>query len=250
LLPLFVCLSFSRRTLFSTSGAGTISLPASLCPVDATQVHVSALSHVADIESLYVEPLTSTDWMLIEQKATWLENGGLLEQVSLVYKHQVIDLYLGSLGTAQLQVVPSNFEKSSESPWPVASDGVQNEMSACYRLVADTQIVVAPKPVKRNETVSISLQVVPSRDEYNEATVLLAKEMDVTLVRVKPCSAMVHPSIVREFSTWSIDDHVRYASLLVSDSQHGDASSGNAATTRRIVQVFTSDSVAEGAVGK
>jgi hypothetical protein len=244
MLPLWL-IHFSFTPFFPL---GEISLPDCLCHAEegATYVYVSALSSVMDIDSLQVEPVTPADWILLQQKADWLESGGFLQQVSLVYSNQIMPLHLGSLGVAQVRVLPSNFVSKHDSPWPTEDNLLmETDPPRCFRLVADTHIEIAPKlpTIARGQT----LKIVPSREDYTEPMLSLARELEVSMIRIQPCSVAIHPKTIVQFTQhWSQDDRVRYASIVASRASDDSRS----VTGPHIVQVLTSEAIPEDSIGK
>jgi Peroxisome biogenesis factor 1, N-terminal len=150
-------------------------------------VAVKALTLVECATELFVEPVTIEDWELLELDAAWLEEGGLLQQVSLVYAGQVLELRLSNGTSARLGVMPRNFERHHRVIWPDDDDAPL----PCLRLLADTRVIVAPKPRKK----VCSLRLVPTREDYlDDPCVLeLASRLNVGLVSVPQGTLVVHP---------------------------------------------------------
>ena len=69
-----------------------IEIPQTILPLGITdfptRVNVQVLSYIPRCTRVYVEPLKSSDWELLETYADALESGQLLHQVSVVYKNQ------------------------------------------------------------------------------------------------------------------------------------------------------------------
>lgn len=157
-----------------------IELPEQICSSRDSQVSVSALAEIRDITSVEVEPLTVEDWEMLEVHAGWLENGGLLSQITVVYPNQVLRLVInGGTDTATIRVV-----KTGDSTW---------EPCACGRLVAKTEIHVQPKP-RHASRASVSLRLLPCSDDYSLNMIKLAERENITLPVVAPSLMAVHPS--------------------------------------------------------
>ena len=156
---------------------------------DPVVVSVRPLSDVPIAERVTFEPLTISDWEMIEMEACMLEDGGLLNQITVVSPGQVFPLrfggHLGSLESAAwIKVVDEEFcsassnhqqmdryasDKScassssfdSDSEFDSSTDADDDDIDKstrrlhqcqCLRLMAETEVAVIPKPrIKRNE---------------------------------------------------------------------------------------------------
>ena len=131
---------------------------------------VRPLSDVPVAEQVTFEPLTTSDWELIEMEASVLEDGGLLNQITIVCHGQVLPLRFsspnGSYGggvesAAWIKVVARNVfdassgknesnESSSDLMYTSDTDSMQSihddGMYKCLRLMAETEVSVMPKP--------------------------------------------------------------------------------------------------------
>eukprot|EP00986_Skeletonema_menzelii_P005182 scaffold1836_cov137-Skeletonema_menzelii.AAC.1 len=137
------------------------------------RVSVRPLSDVPIAEQVTFEPLSTSDWELIEMEASLLEDGGLLNQITIVYPGQVFplrlvspdDSYSAGLETAAWikVVVDDGFASSSvqydsddtDSMFTSDTDSSESESSEvlynCLRLMAETEVSVIPKPRLKNE---------------------------------------------------------------------------------------------------
>ncbi len=137
------------------------------------RVSVRPLIDVPIAEQVTFEPLTTSDWELIEMEASVLEDGGLLNQITIVYPGQVFPLRLVSPGesysgglesAAWIKVVAEDgFASSSvqydsdetDSMFTSDTDSSQSECSGalygCLRLMAETEVSVIPKPRLKEE---------------------------------------------------------------------------------------------------
>lgn len=148
--------------------------------------HVRPLFNVPCAQRVTFEPLTVSDWEMIEMEATVLEDGGLLNQVTIVSVGQILPLrFSGRLGTlesaAWIKVVSistdtsssrdtnkkvsdecdalytsdSEFDSSSDSSIDCEDDipGVTVIMAChpCVRLMAETEVIIIPKPRERKK---------------------------------------------------------------------------------------------------
>ena len=197
-----------------------LELPASLIPdgcSDHAMVHVAALASVRDAEMLQVQPLTSADWELLETRAEFLEEGALLQQVSIVYAGQLIPLWVGAKDVAWIRVLPDNFEGTQDSVWPeldaAASQGSCLSLSAttctgCLRLVRDTRICVAPKPRRPKEPSSMSppLRVYTTQDDYCMPMLRLAESFGKRQVAATPGTVVVASAMKARIPGLQTDD--------------------------------------------
>ena len=242
-----------------------MELQASLIPegyADNTLVHVAALPFVQDADVLHVEPLTSEDWELLETRASYLEQGALLQQVSLVYSGQEIPLWVGDRDVAWVRILPSNFDKSEapNSAWPDlkkwGSSYHQNSTTTapCLRLVRDTRVSVAPKPRSSNNNRqaqwSPPLRVYTTQNDYGVAMLELAKKFDKPQVATTPGTVWAATSAKSLFPGLQNDENC--ALVLVHDAANGNISddlSGNASLSC-VLQLAFRDSVQENFIGK
>ena len=187
---------------------------------------------------LQVEPVTCEDWELLEMEAEWLEQR-LLQQISVVYGNQVVDLRLSNgLDTARIRVLPGNFER--DSIWPDDATTVP-----CYRLLAATQVVVMPKP-RKTASVSSSwhLTLVPSREDLLTDPIL---EQFASLLNVSekwPSVAQntgaVHPHALENIRGSKSATTAIARICLVQDSPAGVA----------VIRLISSDKVPKECIGK
>lgn len=159
-----------------------IELPLDLHPslafefnIATEPIRVSArpLPDVPIAEQVTFEPLSTSDWELIEMEASVLEDGGLLNQITIIYPGQVFPLRLVSPGescsgdletAAWIKVVADEGFASklvqydsddTDSMFTSDSDSSESESSGvlnnCLRLMAETEVSVIPKPRLKNE---------------------------------------------------------------------------------------------------
>lgn len=135
------------------------------------KVSVRPLLDVPIAEQVIFEPLSTSDWELIEMEASLLEDGGLLNQVTIVYPGQVFPLRLSSGETyscrlesaAWIKVAEQSFASSlfqndsddTDSMFTSKSDSSESSLCKirynCLRLMAETEVSVIPKPRINNE---------------------------------------------------------------------------------------------------
>lgn len=141
---------------------------------------VRPLPNVRIAERVTFEPLAVSDWEMIEMEANVLEDGGLLNQITIVSPGQVFPLrFGGSMGgiesAAWIRVVDEELESMDrsisddsdatftslsdsefESPSDEGNDSMHGEGDdtcniPCVRLMAETEVLVVPKPRARTE---------------------------------------------------------------------------------------------------
>lgn len=199
----------------------SIELAAGTVPEGVTHVTVTPLVSIPDAVSVEVEPLSTSDWESLEVHAELLEEGGLLQQVSVVYPNQVLSLRVG-LEMVRVRV-------TAEAP---------------SRLVANTEVHIRPKP--RPSPISLEsplLRVVPSWDDFTTDMQQLAVQTQCSPIYVPPCTLVLHPTTSEQcgFQHGSV--------VIIRNHKHNGAQSSNASQTA-IARVATSDLVPQDSVGE
>jgi hypothetical protein len=226
-----------------------IDLPASMFPEGIEELNVSALSEVKNATDLHVEPLSFDDWVLLQANADWLEQGGLLQQVSLVYPGQILTLCAGGRDVVRVRVASTSFGPK-QSLWPGDDDhrGVSSTLK-CLRLVAETQVIVAPNTKAVEQTRDTAkLTVVPAINDYSESILELAGLLGVSLTDAAPCCAVVHPSTFSR--ALGPSDTSQFAFAIVSVVNDDDTESSADPSRTAIVRVSPSEHVSEDSIGK
>jgi hypothetical protein len=220
-----------------------------MIPGGLEEVDVSALSAVKNATDLHVEPLSVDDWALLQANADWLEQGGLLQQVSLVYPGQILTLCAGGRDLVRVRVASTNFDPK-QSLWPGDDDdtGVSSSPK-CLRLVADTQVIVAPKTKAGEQTrETAKLTVVPAINDYSESILELADLLGVSLTDAAPCCAVVHPATLSRALGSSDTSQSAFAIVNVVNDDNTESSADTSRTA--IVRVSASEHVSEDSIGK
>lgn len=165
---------------------------------------VAALPSVRNAQVLNVEPLTTEDWELLESHAQFLEEGALLQQISVVYAEQKVPLWVGGKDFAWVKVLRDNFDEK-DAVWPdvVGSHESHGGCEGCLRLVADTRICVAPKPkVGREPQICPPLRVYPTSQDYSRPMIELGEAMQKGQVSLSPGTALIHPDTLNTIPGW------------------------------------------------
>lgn len=199
------------------------SVPAALA-VD--MVAVDALPFIRNIEEVTVHPVATKDWELMELYSGFLESGSLLSQVCVVYPGQLLDLDVGSNNYVTLRVDAT--------------------LEGCGRLVADTEVVVVPKPRKQAPTPSVPLRLVGTSDDWSDAMRKLAAQMCISLVDISPGCLLIHPKTLETtIPGWDVDDsEFRHAMVW----RAKDATDSKRVAT--VVKVESSEAIEEDVVGE
>jgi hypothetical protein len=211
----------------------TIELPRSLVAFDPSKVFrnvtVHALPWIFIGARVQLEPLTVEDWELIEAHAEWLEGGGILQQISVVYPKQVLsirfDAFSDDIARVKVVHVESKLhsdEADFDNPfdvWP-SYEGTISECSeqqrspagpCCVLLVQDTEVQIAPQTRKRQNRVTPPLRLIPSTADLLPNMRALASELDqyqglqesetCSSMTVPPGCILVHASVCVHFGT-------------------------------------------------
>ena len=107
------------------------------------QISITALPVVKNATRVTVEPLTVSDWELIECFADVLQSdtlGGLLQQVSIIYPNQILPLYLAhgstmkssvsSKDVAYIKILPDSFRVDSHESEDLAAVGGDDDFTS------------------------------------------------------------------------------------------------------------------------
>lgn len=164
---------------------------------------VFPLSYIENASSLTVEPVSTSDWEMIEIHSRDLEANDLLNQVSIVYPDQILHINVNNI-CLQIKVVNRSFEGKHE---------IEGNLE-CLRLVADTELFVKPKP--RYSTRSLetkedlfkckTIRVLPSMEDFSDAmnqfiSLLVESDCNTQIGHLCPpaLSIIIHPSTIIEF---------------------------------------------------
>ena len=211
-------------------------------------VSVSALANVKHAEQLLVEPVTVEDWELLQLDAAWLEAGGLLNQISIVYPNQVVPLLLSNgSDRAHARVMPGpSFER--KSAWHT-EDG----QYPCLCLLAETEIVIQPKLRKTSESEGeLRLRTMPCREDYSGAMLQLAEILAERspLISVHENTIAIHPTTLLELYRLSKMDRTtaRSDTLPIAELRH-ISTFGPSSSEPSLVAVAQSDVVSKDCIG-
>lgn len=234
------------------------------------EVSIHALSDLIDAISLHVEPVSVEDWELLESNAEWLEDGGLLQQVSIVYPDQIIRLRVGGLDYANIRILPESFLQfqttinDHDNIWPNQSlrenlDDTKSSSILCLRLVADTQVIVTPKP-RGNNRLSKSLfplRVVPSLEDLSDSDFFdqpgsFLSAQASSAISTCPGSVVVHRDVYESifgFQCDLVDTFCGFARLTISNPEKDKITNDNVGCFS-IVRVSSSLGIPSDCIGK
>ena len=207
---------FNPYLTFSSSSSGSIEIPLSLlpCSLRGNQSHfsefatVEALDRVDYGSRVLVDPLTTEDWELLEIHSQAMEYGGLLNQISVVYLNQMLELSIGTgndvVRMAVKETESGSFASMESSVWPEMvtpallssgeDDGKSSQTPPCVLMMQDTEVVIAPKPRAQKKTASWSspLRLLPSDEDWGEVSKDLSDIVDVRSFSVAPSCVLVN----------------------------------------------------------
>lgn len=172
-------------------------------------VSVKVLSNVDDAVQCFIEPMTIEDWEILEAHANWLEGGGLLQQVCIIYPEQILTLTLGVSDFARVRVLECTFSQKNDhcnNLWADVdksnpSKNVRLSAVSCLRLVADTNVIVSPKKreVTKASTCYPRLRLIPCQQDYcntqNWNALKMLTPLSHNVISVLPFSVVVHPNV-------------------------------------------------------
>ena len=186
-----------HTTHLSSLSSGSVELPDSVIPAIfvGDLISLIALPFISDVDQLTVEPVTTNDWELLELYSEVLENGSLLSQVSVVYPGQILRLSVGGNNYACVRVDP--------------------DLQDCCRLLADTEIVVVPKPRRKVPSPSPPLRLVGTLNDWSHAMTQLAAVSGISLLEVSPGTMLIHPNtLATQIPDW-IDCQSAFTNAIV-----------------------------------
>lgn len=140
-------------------------MPNFFFPSTASLVEIHVLNHVKNAISINIEPASTSDWELMEIYAAKLEGGTFLNQVSIVYPRSKLAFKLG-MDYVRFLVHENGFDSNP-----------------CLRLVADTEIIVSPKPRQNDEERKSSypksnpMRIIPGDGDFSEDMIILHQEL-------------------------------------------------------------------------
>lgn len=230
------------------------------------------------------EPLSTADWEMIEMEAAALEDGGLLNQITIVYPGQILPLRLippnkshslGGIETAAwVKVVDDSCdgedfdssdsdESDSDSSYSFNNPTHKTKSSEpCLRLMAETEVVVIPKPrVQQPEQISITKDEpinVPSKPLRIQPTTLDCPNADPELMEpylLNPQISCVylHPTTVLEIPGYESCEHsvdLETVVLLKASGQHMQRKKTDDKFAIAVANLYTDERVKEGHIGR
>ena len=218
--------------LFCTENA--IEIPEFLLP-HQSEALVRVIPYVLHSNQVVVETVSPEGWAMLQQHADWLENGGFLDQISLVYRDQIVSLALPDGIRADIRVV--SVEKEQESVWPNSEPSNEDSDSNCRRILADTEVVLLPGSTESVEQLPV-LKLQPAREEYSSSM----QELHALLDGAPPLESCPFGMAVFNPDDWPTEN--KYARI------HPKRERSNNFPSSYLVEVKVSGSVAKGHSGK
>jgi len=182
-------------------------------------VSVHALTIVEYGARVCVEPATVEDWELLEIYGDFMEQGGLLNQVSVIYPNQNLIVRVGDgIDRVQVKVIEATgitwgTSKYESSIWPDLS--FESDSSSCrindrtippcVLLIQDTEVIVSPKtrPSKKIIPWSSPLRLIPSDIDWGASFAALSGVTKRDAFNVEPGCVLVHHDQWKHGSTWA-----------------------------------------------
>lgn len=221
-----------------------VQLPAGLGPSHG-RVRVRALAAVLVASEVTVEPLTEHDWRLLQRHADWLEGGGFLSQMSVVYPAQLLVLSLPGGGTARVRVLNVARETTTGSLWPAVEEEEETVLPPCRRIVAETEIVLLPKEEEEHASSGRKeCWLQPARQDYGAAMIDLHRQLSSPrpLVTCRPGTA-----VLSSVDGWDKDPLYARVSVVRRDENNN---ADDDFLSSHFVRVVLSDEVRKGQIGK
>jgi len=225
----------------------SVWLPSYILP-EVNDVWIRVVSQVKAAKEVTVEALSNRDWALIQQYSEWLENGGFLQQVSLVYNNQEIAVHLPDDSVVWVRTVRLDKEHdTSKMIWPdddTDDDGKYDEdhshESWYRRILADTELVLLPAPTENgdDDATVTAFRLQPALEEYSLSMQQLYGKLG-ELPGLVPCS---HGTIVLHPRNWYAENQYGNISMV------GESADGFLKTYN--VRVDVSEHVEDDCIGK
>eukprot|EP00934_Nitzschia_sp_Nitz4_P009035 Nitzschia sp. Nitz4//scaffold129_size63868//3768//7463//NITZ4_006193-RA/size63868-augustus-gene-0.50-mRNA-1//1//CDS//3329534887//9025//frame0 len=197
--------------LLETSCTNTIQIPRALLaqntelPSSAWKdihIQIRALPHVAPAVQVFVDPVDTTDWELLEVHAGEFEGGSLLRQVSVVSLQQTVRLRMQN--DVVHFVVQDIRTSRNDSLWPVQGD--TEEHSKVALLLNDSELVINPKPriVSKTGEWSEALRLIPCSEDLSEGGKQMVSFLGSNPIDVLPGCLLVSEDVWdSNFGSWA-----------------------------------------------
>lgn len=194
-----------------------IEVPRSLVPAslersnysEEAEVLLRILPSIWDAKEVTLHPLMEIDYEMLLRFSDWLEGGGLLHQVSVVYHGQILDIQLPDNCDARAQVAAFDGEQQTDSPdhmleldWPdedkelphsnlhdISSLEKACTSPRCRRLLENVRIVVLEPKIAENvddESRAVVLLPCPCWQDYGPSMHLLSDYFHLSSLPLVP----------------------------------------------------------------
>jgi len=232
-LPLFI--SVGDNTIYASYNGGSFEHSSSFEQdiIELPRTMLSGISHklpeFVSVHALTIveygsrvcfEPATVEDWELLEIYGDFMEQGGLLNQVSVIYPNQNLIVRVGDgVDRVQVKVIEATSStwgtsRNESSIWPdlsFESDSNSNcrrEDSSrlpCVLLIQDTEVIVSPKtrPSKKIIPWSSPLRLIPSDIDWGASLATLSVVTKRDAFSVELGCVLVHQDQWKHKSEWA-----------------------------------------------
>mmetsp|Transcript_15130 Transcript_15130/g.42077 ORF Transcript_15130/g.42077 Transcript_15130/m.42077 type:complete len:1083 (+) Transcript_15130:113-3361(+) len=216
--------SYNGGTCGSSCEEDLIELPRSMISGISQDipefVSVYPLANVEYAVSVLVEPVSVEDWELLEIYGDFMENGGLLKQVSVIYRNQLLTLRVGKVDRVRIKVIEAT-ARASASPkcdgssiWPdISLDDSYSSIASntddtpqqFVLLIEDTEVIVSPKARsrKKNNPWSHPLRLIPCDSEWGTSLKKLSSLANRESIYVEPGFVLVHTDLWQFETKWA-----------------------------------------------
>eukprot|EP00977_Amphora_coffeiformis_P021796 scaffold9936_cov156-Amphora_coffeaeformis.AAC.3 len=212
---------------------------------EASDVWIRAVPQVKAAKEVTVEALSAEDWTRIQHYSEWLEDGGFLRQVSLVYAGQEIRVHLPDDSVVWVRTLRVDKEADDASTmilWPEDADDDHHHQSnetLCRRILADTELVLLPATVEGgNNTPETIFRLQTAFQDYS----LSMQKLYTRLGQVPELVSCSNGTVVLHPESWCVESP--YCNIsIVGESSEGFLKSYN-------VRVEVSEHVKKDCIGK
>lgn len=186
--------SYNGGSCVSSTDQDVIEVPRSMISGTSNVlpkfVSVHALSRIDYGVRVLVEPATIEDWELLEIHSNFMEEGGILSQVSVIYPNQQLTIRVDGIDRVQI-LVKEVTTKASSMPgdahliWPDISSycsvfgehsddtlsNSHNLQPQCVLLLRDTEMIIEPKtrPRTKNTPWLDPFRLIPSDVDWGSS---------------------------------------------------------------------------------
>ena len=221
---------------------------------------VTVLTSVFNAASIQIEPLSVSDWELLEIFAQELEEGLLLGQISIVFPGQCFNLVLGS-DIVNVRVLEDGFRPVLEDLGPSISNS--NSSLTPLRLVSDTEVIVSPRPrskASENKDTSFPLsepmKIIPCEMDFSADMTKMQNlfneslTVDNLICAPPPLTALVHPDSIMNIPGWDVASFPNHNASFPTSRVHAWLRKPHESREMAVAQLVASEAVPKNCVGR